>query len=125
MLRSPGQFPLTSPILLLISAPPNPQSVRAGPSRPHGPARQERNVAVSQPACRGRISAMQEIDQAAFRATPLTREPFDFLVVPGFVKPAACAAVNADFPDIAKPGSFPVCELSLRPAFSALLPTPS
>src|SRR5262249_45726475 len=70
-----------------------------------------------------RAAVMQEIDLAAFRAAPLVREPFDHLIVPGFVKPDACAAVNADYPDIAKPGSFPVCDLSYGPAFAALLRT--
>jgi hypothetical protein len=66
---------------------------------------------------------MQEFDRAAFRAAPLVREPFDYLVVPNFVRPWARAAVNADFPDIDRPGSFPVCDLSYGPAFAAMLRT--
>ena len=34
---------------------------------------------------------MSMLDLAAFRATELKREPFDFLVVPGFVTAEACA----------------------------------
>jgi hypothetical protein len=61
------------------------------------------------------------LDLAAFRATPLTRSTFDFLVVPGFVKAAARAAINADYPRIKRPGSFPLEELRYGPAFAALV----
>jgi hypothetical protein len=66
---------------------------------------------------------MRELDWAAFRAAPLVRQPFDYLIVPGFVKPWARAAVNADFPKIDKPGSFPVGGLSYGLAFADLLAT--
>ena len=64
---------------------------------------------------------MYELDLAAFRATPLTRQPFDYLIVPGFVRPEARAAINADYPRIHAPGSFPVSELTYGPAFASLL----
>jgi hypothetical protein len=64
---------------------------------------------------------MYALDLAALRATPLNRQPFQYLVVPGFVKAEARPAINADFPDIANPGSFPVRELTYGPAFAALL----
>jgi hypothetical protein len=64
---------------------------------------------------------MDGLDLAAFRATPLTREPFPFLVVPGFVKDRARQAVNADYPAIDSPGSFPVNSLTFGPGFHALL----
>jgi hypothetical protein len=57
----------------------------------------------------------------AFRATPLTREPFQHLIVPGFVAPAALAAINADYPKISTSGSFPVDQVSFGPAFQTLL----
>lgn len=56
-----------------------------------------------------------------FRNTPLTRDPFDFLIVPGFLRNEARDALNKDFPDIAKPGSYPVSEVSFGPNFEALL----
>lgn len=56
-----------------------------------------------------------------FRATPLTRDPFDFLIVPGFLRGESREALNKDFPDIAKPGSYPVSEVSFGPNFDALL----
>jgi SM-20-related protein len=63
------------------------------------------------------------LDFAAFRAAPLVRQPFEHLVLPGFVKPEARVAINAAYPRIDTPGSFPVCELSYGPAFAALLDT--
>jgi SM-20-related protein len=40
------------------------------------------------------------IDLGALRATPLKREPYDYLVVPNFVPPAAFEAVVADYPAV-------------------------
>jgi SM-20-related protein len=57
----------------------------------------------------------------ALRATPLVREPFAHLVVPGFVSEAGLAAINADYPKIASPGSFPTDQLVFGPAFQKLL----
>ena len=64
---------------------------------------------------------MHGLDLEAFRATRLVREPFDYLIVPGFIKPAARAAIHADYPAIDSPGSFPVSEVSYGPAFRSLL----
>ena len=61
------------------------------------------------------------LDIAAFRATDLVREPFPYLIVPGFLKAEARAEVNRDYPEIAKPGSFPTTEVEYGPAFSTLL----
>jgi hypothetical protein len=66
---------------------------------------------------------MQELDLAAFRATPLNRRPFDYLIVPGFVRPEARAAVLADYPRIDSPGSYPLGQLTYGPAFAALVET--
>src|SRR5262245_1089773 len=57
----------------------------------------------------------------AFRTTPLVREPFQHLVVPGFIGPAALAAINADYPKISSSGSFPVDQVTFGPAFQTLL----
>ncbi len=64
---------------------------------------------------------MSALDLDAFRHTPLAREPYDYLIVPGLVKAAAIDAVNRDFPAIEGPGSFPVDALAPGPAFQALL----
>jgi hypothetical protein len=57
----------------------------------------------------------------ALRATPLVSEPFAHLVVPGFVSEAGLAEINADYPQIASPGSFPTDQLVFGKAFQALL----
>jgi hypothetical protein len=57
----------------------------------------------------------------AFRATPLVKEPFEHLIVSGFIGPAALAAINADYPKITSSGSFPVDQVSFGPAFQTLL----
>ena len=59
------------------------------------------------------------IDLDAFDAAPLTREPFPFLMLPRFVKPEAMAAINADYPEVHHPGSFPLPTLQYGPAFAA------
>jgi hypothetical protein len=51
---------------------------------------------------------MLTIDLERFHAAPLQREPFDYLIVPGFVQPAARVQLEADFPRITRPGSFPL-----------------
>jgi len=56
-----------------------------------------------------------------FRATPLVAEPFQHLVVPGFIGPQGLAAINADYPKISTSGSFPIDQVSFGPAFQALL----
>ncbi|HYC04310.1 MAG TPA: 2OG-Fe(II) oxygenase [Azospirillaceae bacterium] len=61
------------------------------------------------------------VDLDAFRATPLAADPFDHLIVPGFIRREVIEAVNRDFPVIDKPGSFPAGELRFGPAFKALL----
>ena len=39
------------------------------------------------------------LDLERFRATPLTREPFEFLIVPEFVKADARSAIHNDYPE--------------------------
>ena len=57
----------------------------------------------------------------AFRATPLVQEPFQHLIVPGFISPDGLAAINADYPRISSSGSFPVDQVSFGRAFQDLL----
>ena len=61
------------------------------------------------------------LDLDALKAVPLTREPFEYFVVPGFVRPEARAEINADYPKISEGGSFPVAQLSYGPAFREFL----
>jgi hypothetical protein len=69
----------------------------------------------------GYSRARSAIDLEAFAAVPLEREPYDYLVVPGFVRNAALPAIEADFPPITRHGSYPVGELTYGKAFAALL----
>jgi SM-20-related protein len=57
----------------------------------------------------------------AFRATPLVQEPFQHLIVPGFISPEGLAAINADYPRISSSGSFPVDQVSFGAQFQNLL----
>lgn len=61
------------------------------------------------------------IDLEAFDATTVAREPFPFALVPHFVRPEAMAAINADYPLVTYPGSFPLATLKYGPAFAALI----
>jgi len=61
------------------------------------------------------------LDLERFRTTPLTREPFEFLIVPEFVKAEARAAIDKDYPGVARAGSFPLREVTYGPAFSKLI----
>ena len=49
------------------------------------------------------------------------QEPFQHLIVPGFISPDGLAAINADYPKISSSGSFPVDQVSFGPAFQNLL----
>ena len=64
---------------------------------------------------------MSILDLAAFRAKPLCHDPFDYLVLPAFVKSAALDAINADYPKLDIPGSLPLNEVRYGPAFAALI----
>jgi hypothetical protein len=64
---------------------------------------------------------MSMLDLSRFGATELHRDPFDYLVLPGFVKAQALDAINADFPRLDMPGSVPLKGLRYGPAFAALI----
>jgi SM-20-related protein len=61
------------------------------------------------------------LDLERLRNTPLTREPFDFLIVPEFVKAEARPVIDNDYPEVARPGSFPLREVNYGPAFAKLI----
>ena len=64
---------------------------------------------------------MAILDLEALARTPLTREPFSFVVVPDFVPAAAAAAIRADYPRICNPGLFPVEATDFGPRFGELI----
>ena len=64
---------------------------------------------------------LRSLDLEALKATPVIREPFEYFVVPGFVRAQARERINADYPKISEGGSFPVAQLSYGPAFREFL----
>lgn len=64
---------------------------------------------------------MSLLDLAALAATPLQRDPYEHLVVPGFLQAEAVTEVTRDFPAIAKPGLFPLSVLQSGVAFRDLI----
>lgn len=73
-----------------------------------------------QPASASAIR-LSMIDLDAMAAAPLNRDPFDYFVVPEFLKPAALAAAIADYPDISSPGNHEPDAGCYGPAFGVLL----
>jgi len=65
--------------------------------------------------------SLRYLDLDAFKAVPLTREPFQYLIVPAFVRPDAQARINEDYPKITTGGSFPVAQLAYGAAFGEFL----
>ncbi len=64
---------------------------------------------------------MSYLDVDRLRSAPLAKEPFDHVVVPGFLRIATLADVARDFPPLDLPGSFPASVLRYGPAFAAVL----
>jgi hypothetical protein len=61
------------------------------------------------------------LDIDALRATPLKTEPYDYFVVPNFIRAAEFGNVISDFPRISSTGSIPPSELEIKGAFDRLL----
>jgi hypothetical protein len=64
---------------------------------------------------------MSSLDLEALRATPLRKDPYEYVVVPDFVRGLAFDAVVADYPEIAQTGSYPPSMLSYGPRFADFL----
>ena len=64
---------------------------------------------------------MPAIDLDSFNATPLKKDPYDFLIVPGFIATDAIEAIDRDYPRITKGGSFPLENLEYGAAFKTLI----
>ena len=61
------------------------------------------------------------IDFSAIAGTETIRDPFECFVTENVLCAADLAAIRADFPEIRKPGIFPLSELSYGPAFARLI----
>lgn len=64
---------------------------------------------------------MDLFDWAAFRATPLSCDPYEHVIVKGFVKSEALTRINADYPAIEDTGSFPIEQLKFGPGFKSMV----
>lgn len=61
------------------------------------------------------------LDLERIRNTPLSTDPYPFMVIEDAIMPAARQAVREDFPAIEHPGSIPLSAAQPGPAFSALV----
>jgi hypothetical protein len=61
------------------------------------------------------------LDTDALANTPCGHDPYDYVIVPGFVRAAALPAIHETYPEINQPGSFPYQSLAYGDAFSSLL----
>ena len=66
-------------------------------------------------------AALSMLDLDKFNATALEKTPFEYLILPGFLRQEIIAAISRDFPSISKPGSFPSDTLQFGGAFRELL----
>jgi hypothetical protein len=64
---------------------------------------------------------MSVIDLDALRATPRKSDPYDYLVVPNFVRSDALDKIIVDFPAIKSTGSLPPSDLDIHGAFKTLI----
>jgi len=74
-------------------------------------------------AAKAQKPAMSLFDLDRFAATPLVRQPFDHLIVPGFLTAEGLALVDRSFPAIDAPGSFPAAALDHDDEFETVLDT--
>jgi SM-20-related protein len=61
------------------------------------------------------------LDIEALARAPVRHDPFDYLVLEGFVRPETRDAIAADYPRIDKPGSFALADLEVKGAVEALI----
>jgi hypothetical protein len=78
-------------------------------------------VATATPTAQAAAVVGPLFDFEAFEATPVAHDPFDYLIVSGFIRPEALDALNRDFPEIEGPGNVSPEDLRCGPAFAALL----
>ncbi|KPK58418.1 MAG: 2OG-Fe(II) oxygenase [Gammaproteobacteria bacterium] len=64
---------------------------------------------------------MTVLDLGAIDAAPLQTDPFDFLVVPGCIRPDDLTAINGDYPNIDRPGNLNPEDTRYGPLFQGFL----
>ena len=62
---------------------------------------------------------MSVFDYDAFDAAPLRTEPYEHIVVPGFVRRELRGTIARDYPEIQDTGSHPIESLHFGPGFEA------
>ena len=63
---------------------------------------------------------MSMLNIESFRDTSLTSDPYEYLVLPGFVRADCLKRIDANFPKIEQGGSFPLASLTFGDAFGEL-----
>lgn len=61
------------------------------------------------------------VDLDALKKAPVRDDPFDHAIVTRFIRSEALDHVHRDYPDVGKPGSFPVGAVRCGPAFEQVL----
>jgi len=64
---------------------------------------------------------MTYLNLEALAATPVVREPFDYLILKNFVRPGQAEAIGRDYPRIDKPGSFTPEDVGVSGALAGLI----
>jgi SM-20-related protein len=67
------------------------------------------------------MTASDVFNMDVFNATPLTHDPYDYLIIDKFVKPDMLTRINADYPKIDDVGSLPIAGLKFGPDFQAMV----
>lgn len=64
---------------------------------------------------------MTFLDIEALEAAPLRTDPYDYMIVKGFVRPQNADLIGRDYPAIDKPGSFNIGDVKVHGAMAALV----
>ncbi|HEY2658615.1 MAG TPA: 2OG-Fe(II) oxygenase [Caulobacteraceae bacterium] len=64
---------------------------------------------------------MSYLDIDALDAAPLLRDPYDYVILPGFVKPQFAQSIARDYPRIDKAGSFTLDDVQVSGALAELI----
>ena len=69
----------------------------------------------------GRYIGGVMLNLATLEQTPVQTAPFPFVVVPNFISDKGLVEIEKDYPEIEKPGSFPLEMLRFGPGFSQFM----
>jgi SM-20-related protein len=64
---------------------------------------------------------MAYLDIKKFEETARVADPFEFIIVPAFLRQERLEDINADFPAIEQAGNFPIEDLTFGPRFGSFL----